>query len=125
MKQRKLTVAVILLIAAVLAITALISSKERISKHVFMRSSRNLAAKLNPDLQKKYGNDLRYTLEKFWQCYERGLIPREDLNDVTEKMKALRDKKTLTDMDIFDFIGYVSRLYTEAINRRQREMFPE
>jgi len=125
MKQRKLTVAVILLIAAVLAITALITSRERISKHVFMRSSRNLAAKLNPDLQKKYGNDLRYTLEKFWQFYERGLIPREDLNDVTEKMKALRDKKTLTDMDIFDFIGYVSRLYTEAINRRQREMFPE
>jgi hypothetical protein len=125
MKQRKLTVAVILLIAAVLAITALITSRERISKHVFMRSSRNLAAKLNPDLQKKYGNDLRYTLEKFWQCYERGLIPREDLNDVTEKMKTLRDKKTPTDMDIFDFIGYVSRLYTEAINRHQRDMFPE
>jgi hypothetical protein len=29
------------------------------------------------------------------------------------------------DMDIFDFIGYVSRLYTEAMQRRQREMFPE
>jgi hypothetical protein len=125
MKRRRLAVAAIVLIAAAAAITALIYSKEWISKQVFTRSSRNLEAKLNPDLQKKYASDLRYTLEKFWQFYDRGLIPREDMNDVMEKMKTLREKRNLTEMDVFDFIGYVSRLYTEAINRRQREMFPE
>jgi hypothetical protein len=125
MKHKKLTTTVIVLIAAVVTITALIYSREWISKQVFMRSGGKIGAKLNPELQKKYASDLRYTLEKFWQCYDRGLVSREDLNDVMQKMRALRDKDIITDMDIFDFIGYVSRLYTEGINRRQREIFPE
>ncbi len=125
MKHNRLAVAVIVIIAAVVAITVLINSREWISKYVFMQSGKNLATKLNSEQQRKYANDLRYTLEKFWQFYERGLISREDLNDVMEKMKTLREKKDLANMDIFDFIGYVSRLYTEAMNRHHRETFPE
>jgi len=125
MKQKKVTVAAVILIAAVVVIAALIFSRAWISKQVFMRSSASLVEKLSPDLQKKYATDLRYTLETFWRCHDRGLVPREDLNDVMDKMGELRGKSSVTDREIFDFIGYVSRLYTEAINRHQRDAFPE
>ena len=125
MKHSRLTAAVIVIIAAVVTIAVLINSREWISKYVFMQSGKNLAAKLNSEQQRKYANDLQYTLKKFWQFYERRIVSREDLNDVMEKMKTLREKKDLTNMDIFDFIGYVSRLYTEAMNRHHRETFPE
>jgi hypothetical protein len=125
MKDRRVTVAVFILVAAVAVVTVLLNSKERIAKRVYMRSSRNLVSKLSPTLQQKYGTELRYTLDKFWEFYEQGLLSREDLNDVMDRMKMLRAKKSITDREIFDFIGYVSRLYTEAMNRRQREPFPE
>ena len=45
------------------------------------------------------------------------IISRNDLNDIMEKMKRLEKKEELKNMEVFEFIGYVSRIYTEAMNR--------
>lgn len=125
MRTSKLAVAVSLAIAAVVVITALYYSREAISKRVFLRSAARLEEKLGPDLRQKYGKDLEYTLRTFWKFYERGLLSRNDVADVSDKMKALRKRPAIEDREIFDFIGYVSRLYTEAMNRSQSDMFPD
>lgn len=125
MSRRTITIIVVAAVAAVLAAALLLGSREAIAERMFMRSGRQLEAALGPELQKKYGNDLRYTLKTFWKFYDRGLLGRNDLNDVMDKMKTLRGRDGIADMEIFDFIGYVSRLYTEAMNRSQNETFPE
>lgn len=125
MNRRKLTIIVASLAVCAAIVFAIVSSRQWIAHEAYTRSSKKLEARLTQAQQKKYASDLRYTLDKFWQFYDKGLISRNDLNDVMEKMGALRDKKTIEEMDLFDFIGYVSRLYTEAMRRRQSEMFPE
>jgi hypothetical protein len=123
--RRTYTIAAVVAVAAVLAAALLLGARDAIAERMFMRSGRQLEAALGPDLQKKYGNDLQYTLKTFWKFYDRGLVGRNDLNDVMDKMKTLRGRDSIAEMEIFDFIGYVSRLYTEAMNRSQSETFPE
>lgn len=125
MRMSRIAVAASVAIAAVVVIAALYLSREAISKRVFLRSGHQIEQKLGPDLQKKYGKDLEYTLRTFWKFYERGLLSRNDLADVSDKMKALRRRPAITDREIFDFIGYVSRLYTDAMNRGQSDMLPD
>ncbi len=125
MSRRTYTIAAVVAVAAVLAAALLLGARDAIAERMFMRSGRQLEAALGPDLQKKYGNDLQYTLKTFWKFYDRGLVGRNDLNDVMDKMKTLRGRDSIAEMEIFDFIGYVSRLYTEAMNRSQSETFPE
>ena len=125
MNRKKLTIIVASLAFCAAIIAAIVSSRQWIAHETFKRSSKSFEARLTEVQQKKYASDLRYTLDKFWQFYDKGLISRNDLNDVMEKMRTLGAKKTIEDMDLFDFIGYVSRLYTEAMHRRQSEMFPE
>ena len=38
-----------------------------------------------------------------------------------EQMKRLEQKKEFEDMEVFEFIGYVSRTYTDAIMEKQKE----
>ena len=125
MSRRTATIAIVAAIAAVLVVALLLGARGAISKWAFMRSGQRLETALGHDLQQKYGNDLRYTLETFWKFYDRDLLTRNDLNDVADKMKTLRRRDAITDREIFDFIGYVSRLYTEAMRRSQNETFPE
>jgi hypothetical protein len=125
MNRKRLLIAIASVVVAAALIATLVSSRQWIAHASYRRACAGLAARLNPTQEKKYGNDLRYTLDKFWEFYEKDLVSRNDLNDVVEKTKSLRAKKDVTDMDIFDYIGYVSGLYTEAMRRRQSEMFPE
>jgi len=125
MKHKRLTIVIAVLIALVIVVSLLASSRQWIAKQSFRSAGRGLTAKLSPDLKQKYGADLKYTLDTFWKCYDRGFVSRNDLNDVVEKMSMLRGKGKIEDMDVFDFIGYVSRLYSDAIQKRQRDMFPE
>ncbi len=118
----------IALVAGVLAISAAVLFavfKDTISEKLFFRTGRELEQKLSPKLREKYSSDLQHTLRTFWKFYERGLLSKNDLNDVMDKMKRLIEKKEISDRDIFDFIGYVSRLYTDAINRARSESYPE
>lgn len=125
MSRKAFTIATVAVIAAILAAALLFGSRDAISKRMFMRSGRQLEGALAPDLRQKYGGDLQYTLKTFWKFYDRGLLTRNDLNDVADKIKTLRGRETITDREIFDFLGYVSRLYTEAMKRSQNETFPE
>ncbi len=125
MKNRKVAIAISVLIALVVVVSLLVASRHWIAHQSFLAAGRGLTAKLTPKQKEKYASDLAYTLNTFWKFYDKGLISRNDLNDVVEKMSVLRSKKEVTDMDVFDFIGYVSRLYTEAMHRHQNDMFPE
>ena len=125
MNRRTLVTAIAALAALAAIITILVSSREWIAHETFVRSGKSLVAKFNSAQEKKYAADLRYTLDKFWEFYDKGLVSRNDLNDVMDKMRSLRAKNELAEADIFDFIAYVSMLYTEAMHRRQSEMFPE
>ena len=125
MNRKRLLIAIAALVVVAALVAALVSSRQWIAHRSYQRAGAGLAARFNPTQENKYGNDLRYTLDKFWEFYEKGLVTRNDLNDVVEKTRSLRAKKDITDMDIFDYIGYVSGLYTEAMRRRQSEMFPE
>jgi len=125
MNRRNLVIAIAALVALVAIITIFVSSREWIAHETFARSGKRLAAKFNAAQEKKYATDMRYTLEKFWEFYDKGLVSRNDLNDVMDKMRSLSAKNELAESDIFDFIAYVSMLYTEAMHRRQSEIFPE
>jgi hypothetical protein len=125
MNRRGIGIAIAGLVALVAVVAILVLSRERIAHRSYARSGKSLVAKLSTAQEKKYGTDLRYTLDTFWKFYDKKLVSRNDLNDVMDKMRALRAKKEITDTDIFDYITYVSTLYTEAMRRRQSEMFPE
>jgi malic enzyme len=125
MNRKKLLIAIAAVVVVAALIATLVSSRQWIAHRSYLRSGSGLAARFTPAQEKKYGTELRYTLNKFWEFYEKGLVSQNDLNDVVEKTKSLRAKKDLTNMDIFDYIGYVSGLYAEAMRRRQSEMFPE
>jgi hypothetical protein len=125
MNRKRILITIATVVAAAAIVVVLVSSRQWIAHRAYRRAGAALAARFNEKQEKKYGNDLRYTLDKFWEFYEKGFVSQNDLNDVLEKTRQLRAKKELTDMDIFDYIGYVSGIYTEAMRRRQSEMFPE
>lgn len=111
-------VLLIVLIAAAAILILLFLSREAISKKVYMRAGERLAERMTPEQKAKYGEELKYTLDKFWGFYEKDAVSRNDLTDVMNKMDRLTKKGKLNDMEIFDFIGYVSRIYTDAMRKR-------
>jgi hypothetical protein len=125
MNRNRILIAIAAAAVVVALVITLVSSRQWIAHRSYLRAGAGLASRFNPTQTKKYGTDLRYTLDKFWEFYEKGLVSQNDLNDVMEKTKSLGAKKDIADMDIFDYIGYVSGIYTEAMRRRQSEMFPE
>lgn len=107
----------IIAIFVIALVLALVLSRGWLKESIYRKSSERLAEKLSPELQAKYMTDLVYTLDKFWEFYEKGIVGQNDLTDVMDKMNYLRDKDAIRDRDIFDFISYVSRIYTDAMNR--------
>jgi hypothetical protein len=125
MNRKRLLIAIAALVIVAAIVVILLSSRQWIAHRSYDRAGAGLASRFNAAQEKKYGKDLRYTLDKFWEFYEKGLVSRNDLNDVVEKTRSLRAKQEIADMDIFEYIGYVSSLYTEAMRRRQSDMLPE
>ncbi len=117
-KKWAILIVTIVVIAVVLAV---VLSRGRIKENIYRTSGERLAEKLSPELQAKYMNDLVYTLDKFWEFYDKEIVNQNDLTDVMEKMNYLRGKETIRDRDIFDFISYVSRIYTDAMNKYHEE----
>jgi hypothetical protein len=114
--QKKWPLAVIITVLIVVIIVSLIVVRGRIAERLYRQSGERIAEKLSAELLAKYHADLTYSLDKFWEFYEKGIVSRNDLTDVMEKMKLLREKERIRDRDIFDFITYVSRIYTDAMN---------
>jgi hypothetical protein len=115
MNKRWLIAIIAIIVIAVVLV--LILSRGWLRESIYRKSGERLAEKLSPELRAKYMNDYVYTLDKFWEFYEKGIVNRNDLTDVMAKMNYLRDKETIRDRDIFDFISYVSRIYTDAMNK--------
>jgi tRNA C32,U32 (ribose-2'-O)-methylase TrmJ len=106
---------------AVVAIGVLVLSRGWIAKRVYFSASRQLTERLTPELKQKYEEELTYTMNKFWSVYEKGMISQNDMTDVMDKMKRLIKKESIEDEDIFNFGGYVSRIYADALQKHHQE----
>ncbi len=121
MKKKRLIPVVAVVVVA--AVVLLVLSRGMLRESIYRKSGERLAERLSPELRAKYMNDYIYTLDKFWEFYEKGIVNHNDLTDVMAKMNYLREKETIRDRDIFDFISYVSRIYTDAMNRYHEEQY--
>lgn len=106
--------------AAVVVIVALMAGRGWISSRSYYRAADRLSSSMPADLQAKYGEELKYTIDKFWNCYEEDICSRNDMTDVMDEMKRLPSGGEITDSDIFKFIGFVSRLYTDRLDKYHR-----
>ncbi len=113
--RKRWIIAIVIVAAAVLAFSLTFHFRGRIARRVYFRTGERLADKLPPKLAVKYYEELGYTLDKFWSCYESDIVSQNDLTDVMERMRRLEQKDEVTDREIFDLIGYVSRIYVDAI----------
>ncbi len=107
--------------AAVVVIVALVAGRGWISSRSYYRAAGRLSSSMPADLQAKYGEELKYTVDKFWNCYKEDICSRNDMTDVMDRMKRLTSGDEITDSDIFEFIGFVSRLYTDRLDDYHRE----
>ena len=119
--RTKRTVTIILLIA-VAAAAALLIFRGNIAKRVYDGRTGALESSMPDKLRVKYGEELRYTMNKFWDCYEEGIVTQNDMTDILERAEKLRAKEEMKDGDVFEFIGYVSRVYTDGMKKRHEEM---
>ena len=114
--QKGRMIAWIMAAAVVVIVALLFLSKGWMTESLYRAAGRRIDEKLQGRLKEKYSNDLNYTLDKFWEFYERGIVNRNDLTDVVDKMKRLAEREEIKDREIFDFITYVSRIYTDAMH---------
>jgi len=120
--NRKLLIPIVAIVV-IAAIVLLVLSRGLLRERIYRRSGERLAERMSPELRAKYMNDYVYTIDKFWEFYDKGIVNQNDLTDVMEKMNYLREKEAIRDRDIFDFISYVSRIYTDAMNRYHEEQY--
>lgn len=116
-----ITVAAAVVVVAVL----LVAGRGWISSLSYRRTGDRLADRLPEKLYAKYGEELRYTLDKFWNCYRSGICSRNDMTDVMDRMRALSSRNEITDQHVFEFIGFVSRLYTDRFDEHHRLQLQE
>lgn len=110
---------------AIIVIATLLIIRESVTERVYRQTGEDLTRRLPPKLEEKYGEELRYTLDKFWSCYESDIVSQNDLNDVVDRMRNLKEKDDLEDRNVFDFIGFVSRVYTDALHEHHRRTLDE
>jgi hypothetical protein len=113
--------AIIIGAAVLLIIVVLVAGRGWIASRSYYRYADRLYSSMPADLQAKYGEELEYTTEKLWDCYREGICSRNDVTDVMDEMQRITSRSEVTDSDIFDFIGYVSRLYSDRLDDYHRE----
>lgn len=121
--MKKRWVIPVIALAIVIVVLALFLSRGWIRESIYRKNSEKLAERLSPELKAKYMPDFVYTIDKFWEFYEKGIVGQNDLTDVMDKMNYLIGKENIRDREIFDFITYVSRIYTDAMNRYHEEQY--
>ena len=123
MDTRKITIIAVLII--LVGAGGLFVLRSQIKTSVYRNETGKLADALPADLAEKYGEELEYTMDKFWSCYRDGIVSQNDMTDVMDRLRNLRAQTEIKDLEIFQFIGYVSRCYTEGINKRHKEDEPD
>lgn len=106
---------------AVVLVAALIAGRGWISSRSYFRTADRLSSSMPAALQTKYGGELEDAVDKFWKCYKLGTCSRNDMTDVMDYMKRLISEGDITDSDIFEFLGFVTRLYTDRLDEYHRE----
>ena len=117
-KSRKI---VIILAVVAVVIAVMMAGTGWISSRAYFRTSARLHSALPAELQTKYGEELEYTIDKFWKCYEEGICSRNDMTDVMDYMQRLITSGEISDSDIFEFLGFVSRIYTDRLDDHHRD----
>ena len=112
-KNRK---AMIIGAAAVAVIAALVAGRGWISSRSYFRTAGRLSSSMPAALQTKYGEEFKDAVDKFWSCYEHDICSRNDMTDVMDYMKRLNSQGEISDSDIFEFLGFITRLYTDRLN---------
>lgn len=115
-----------IIVTAVIAISIIIILfllKGIIPKHIYMVQVNKLAEKVPSDEQINYREDLHYTMDKLWSSHRQGTTTQNDLNEVMDRLNALNLKEDVSNDEIFDFIDYVSNIYTKAAIKRSNELF--
>lgn len=111
--------------AAVVVISALVAGRGYISSRAYFRAAGRLSSSLDADLQTKYGAELQDAIDKFKSCYDQEICSRNDMTDVMDYMKRLTAGGEITDSDIFEFLLFVTRLYTDRIEVHHRNTIME
>lgn len=94
--------------------------RDWIPSRAYRRAGARVIAGMSPALQAKYGEELHYTLDKFWDCYRDGACSRNDMTDVMDRLRSLGGRETINDRDVFDLIGVISRIYSDRFDERHR-----
>jgi len=123
--DRKRSALIITFIAAIAVVVALYLARGWVVERVYFKTAEKVADKFSTKAKSKYFDDFHYTTNKFWTFYQNGTVSRNDLNDVIWKMRKLEKKREVSDTEAFDFIGYVSRLYTDAMNEKLQKKINE
>jgi len=108
--------------AIVVAAVLFALGRELIPSLSYRRAGDRVAAKMSSALRVKYGDELRYTLDKFWSCYRGGACSRNDMTDVMDRLRLLGERDTITDREIFELIGFISRIYSDRFDERHRRV---
>ncbi len=117
----KRNIIIIAALAVIIAAGGLYFMRGQIKTSVYRNETGKLIDVLPAELAEKYGEELDYTMDKFWSCYEDGIVSQNDMTDVMDRLRTLRSQREIKDLDVFEFIGYVSRCYTDAMNKRHQE----
>jgi hypothetical protein len=114
---------IIIVAVAIVGIGTMIALRSTIGGSVYNKEVESLSSVLPSELSAKYGQELTYTMDKFWSCYSDEIVSQNDMTDVMQRLRDLRSQAEIKDMDVFTFIGYVSRIYTDGMNRKHQEFF--
>lgn len=125
MKWNRKMSAAVAAAALVIAVLALVQGRDRIAAGSYRRAGERVRSGMSASLQAKYGKDLSYTLDKFWSCYRGGICSRNDMTDVMERLRRLGAQETISDRDIFDLIGFISRMYSDRLDQHHRRLIDE
>lgn len=118
--NRKIVITAAVVIAALAAIYFF---RAGIAERRFKGKADQLAEKIPEKYREAYEEEFYYNINKFWSAYENGLVSKNDLIDVTDYMNDLNRKEELSRKEVFDFMSYVSRIYTEEIKKRHEEEY--
>ncbi len=116
---------IIIVAIAIVGIGAMIAFRSTIGGSVYNKEVASLSSVLPSEISTKYGEELTYTMDKFWNCYSEEIVSQNDMTDVMQRLRDLRSQAEIEDLDVFIFIGYVSRIYTDAMNKKHQKAIDE
>ena len=110
-------------VAVAAVILVLLLARGWISEHVYDREVDKLVGRFSAEQLIKYEKEIRYIMQKFWSCYEEGIVTQNDMNDVMEKMRQLSSKSRIEKKELYGFADFVSNTFSEAIQKYQEKTF--